>query len=442
MKSQVAAVVIVAAIASFCAHAQRQDSVQGMQSAYGIIDTIIVAGNEKTRDYVIRDEMTLKPGSVATYELMEYDKGRIYSLGLFTRVDIEYYKLDSLRLLYVDVRERWYILPVPIFGFRDGDPKKPFYGAGLLYNNFRGCNQRLSASIVFGYDPSVAFSFFDPLIDREKNLYFSGNLSSSKVRNRSDVEAALTGNFDERHYDINATVGRRLSLYETGGVNLGYHIVDVSLYRQGRTASTSGHDAYLYGTLDYTYDSRDLREYATSGQFASFYITKYGFGDADLNFTRFGADIRHYFPLPLNLSLATRAYGTIVSGSFIPTYARAYLGYGERVRGYFNTVFEGENLAGASVELRYSLLKARTIVFSAIPMPEEFSIWRFGISLALFADAGRTWFRKDVLTFSSFASGYGGGIHFLLPYGYVMRVEYAFNDYFKGQFILDLKTSI
>ena len=441
MKSQLA-VILMVTLSPLQAIAQQGDSVRSVHPVYGIIDTIVIAGNEKTRDYVIRDEMTLKPGSVATYEQIEFDRNRIYSLGLFTKVDIDYFNLDTLRLLYVDVRERWYIIPLPIFGFRDGDPKKPYYGAGLLYNNFRGCNQRLFGSVVFGYDPSVDFSFSDPLIDRRQNLFFSAGLSSSKVRNRSDVEAALTGPFDERHYDINATVGRRFNLYESGGINLGYHIVDVSSYRQGRTASPTGHDDYLYGTLSYAYDSRDLREYATSGHYTSLSITKFGFGDAVLDFTRIGADIRHYFPLPFNFSLAVRGYGSIVSGSFIPTYARAYLGYGERVRGYFDTVYEGEDLAGATVELRYSLLKARTIVFTAIPIPEEFAIWRFGISLALFADAGRTWFRKDVLTFGSFASGYGGGIHFLLPYGYVMRLEYAFNEYFKGQFILDLRTSI
>jgi outer membrane protein insertion porin family len=441
MKSQ-RLVILVAAMTSLNARAQETDSVRVRHPTYGIIDTVIITGNEKTRDYVIRDEMTLKPGSVATFDQIEYDRNRIYSLGLFTRVDIDYFKLDSLRLLYVDVRERWYIIPLPIFGFRDGDPKKPYYGAGLLYNNFRGCNQRLYGSVVFGYDPSIDFSFYDPLIDREQNLYFSLGLSSAKVRNRSDIEAALTGPFDERHYDINASLGKRFTLYETAGIDLGYHIVDVSVYRQGRTASSSGRDSYLYGTVNYVYDSRDLKEYATSGHFTDLSITKYGFGDADLDFARYTADIRHYIPLPFNFSLAMRAYGSIVSGGLIPTYARAYLGYSERVRGYFDTVSEGEDLAGATLELRYSLLKARTIIFTALPIPEEFSIWRFGISLALFADAGRTWFRKDVLTLGSFASGYGAGIHFLLPYSYVMRVEYAFNEYFKGQFILDLRTSI
>jgi len=411
-------------------------------SSPGRIDTVIISGNQKTRDYVILNEMTLRSGTRATPEAIEFDRNRIYSLGLFTRVDIFFDSLDTQRFLLVDVSERWYLIPLPLFGFRDGDPKKFYYGAGLLHNNFRGANQKLFGMVTLGYNPSFALSFLDPLLDSEHNLYFSGRTSYSIVRNRSEVESALTGDFDERHYEINTTLGKRFSLYETAGIELGYQIVSIGSYRQGRTASPNGHDRFITAGVNYTYDSRDLREYASRGLFLGFSITKLGLGEADLNFARFGADIRTYVPLPLDFTFAARVHGTIVSGGTVPTYARAYFGYGERLRGYFKTVFEGENLLGSTVELRFPLLKARTFDVTSLPLPKEFALWRFGISLAVFANTGATWFRGDKLQFRSFYSGYGGGIHFLLPYSVVVRTEYAFNEFRKGQFILDLRASI
>ena len=98
-------------------------------------------------------------------------------------------------------------------------------------------------------------------------------------------------------------------------------------------------------------------------------------------------------------------------------------------------------MAGASVELRWPLLKPRTFHFSAITIPQEFSVWRFGVNLALFADAGTTWFRGEKLSLDSFVSGYGGGIVFLLPYDIVVRTEYALNQFRKGQFIIDFRSS-
>lgn len=423
--------------------ARAQDSTRFRASnVLGIVDTIIVAGNAKTESYVILDEMTLKPGSLVTAEAIQFDRNRIYSLGLFTSVDMFYDSLDTQRLVLVEVHERWYIIPIPILGARDGDPDKLFYGAGILHNNFRGRNQKLYGSAVFGFDPAFSFSFIDPLFDRQNNLYVGFSLSTSNVRNRSLVESALTGDFDERHFEISGTIGKRLSLFEAAGMDGGIHYVKTSLYRQGRTASPNGVDVYLYLTAQYAYDSRDLREYATRGTFLQLFYTKNGFGESDVDFSRFGVDARQYIPLRGPLSFALRGHATMLSGTLIPTYARGYFGSGERIRGYYKTIWEGENLMGGTAELRCALFDTRTFLFSSLPLPPEFSVWRFGMSLALFAETGLAWYRQDKLRMESFVSGFGAGLHFLLPYGYVLRTEYALSDEGQGQFILDLRGSI
>jgi len=423
-------------------HCQTHDRLQGTDRTFLTIDTILILGNKKTKEFVILDEMTLKRGMQVTAEDIEYNRGRIYSLGLFTRVDIDFQRVDSTGILIVDVSEGWYIIPIPIFGFRDGDPKRIFYGAGLLHNNFRGVNQKLYGSFTLGYDPSGNFQFQDPLIDREAQLYFGIAFGTAKVRNRSATEAAITGDFDERHYDGSILLGKRLNLFERVGVNVGYSVVQVSNYRVGRTASPSGRDDYFHCTVDYTFDSRDLSEYASRGAFTSLSITRNGFGESEVDFMRYGADFRHYFPLPFDLTFATRAYGSIVSGGILPTYAHSYFGFGERIRGYYREIFEGEDITGATVELRFPILRPLTINVTAIPIPEEFAIWRFGFGLALFADAGAAWHRADELKLSSFLPGYGAGIHFLLPYGFIGRVEYARNKLGRGEFIFDLRGSI
>ncbi len=411
------------------------------RASYGIIDTVVVIGNEKTKEFVITREMTLKAGMDATPDLVEFDRGRIYSTGLFTRVDVTVVPVGGRNLLIVDVNERWYIIPLPIFGFREGDPKKPFYGAGLLHNNFRGLNQKLFGSIVLGYNPSLALSFSDPWIDRENDLYFSGAFSFSRIKNKSNIAIANTSNFDELHYEINGVLGKRFNIYENVGVQLGYQIVSVTDARPGATVASNGTDRFLFGGISYSFDSRNLRDYTTQGTFFAVSVAKYGFGESQLSFTRFGADFRRFTPLPLDFTFASRIHGSIVAGGVIPTYARSYFGYGERIRGYYTTVFEGENIFGTSVELRWPLVTPRTIVFSAIPLPQEFAVWRFGISLELFADAGTTWFRGDKVDLNSFASGYGAGVVFLLPYDIVVRTEYARNNLARSQFVLGIRSA-
>ncbi|MCK5573107.1 MAG: BamA/TamA family outer membrane protein [Bacteroidetes bacterium] len=423
-------------------YAQDHAPESGLTRVLGIIDTVIVAGNTSTEKYVILNEMSLKPGSPVTQEEMDYDRDRIYSLGLFTRVEIYYDSLATQRFLYVDVRERWHLIPIPIFGFRDGDPKKIFFGGGILHNNLRGRNQKLLAYLTLGYDPSFSVSYYDPLFDHENRLSFSASLSYNRIRNRSEIQEELWGEFDENHYNASVGLGKRFSLYQSANVSAGYKLLKVSEYRPGRTVSTDGTDSFVHITLSYTYDSRDLFEYPTRGTFLQIFVTKQGLGFGPVNFARYGVDVRKYFMLPLKLTLVLRLKGSVVSGGEVPTYAQAYYGYGERIRGYFYTVFQGEDIVGGTVEFRYPLFPATTYHVTFIPLPPEFAYWRFGIGLALFGDTGTTWFRGEKLTWRFLYSGFGGGLDFLLPYSLVVRLQYAWNNHFQGQFILDLRKPV
>ncbi len=161
-----------------------------------------------------------------------------------------------------------------------------------------------------------------------------------------------------------------------------------------------------------------------------------------MNYTAFGLDMRTYLNLPLSLTLAMRVNGTLMTGNEIPTYAHVFLGYGDRVRGYFTTVFEGENVACSTIELRFPLLAPRVFRVNGSLLPDEFSVWRFGLGLSLFADAGTTWYRGARVRLQSCVSGYGGGIDVMLPYGILVRTDYAWNNLGRGQFILDFRHAI
>jgi hypothetical protein len=54
-----------------------------------------------------------------------------------------------------------------------------------------------------------------------------------------------------------------------------------------------------------------------------------------------------------------------------------------------------------------------------------------------FVDVGKTWYRGERFFHQPWYSGYGVGLHFLLPYSLIVRTEYAFTMKHQGQFILD-----
>ncbi len=405
------------------------------------VGTVTLIGNERTKDFVILREMSLKEGIAITSQLIEYDKNRIYSLGLFNRVEIKVAAGDSNRAhIVVELNERWFLFPFPIFGIKDRDWDKAFYGFGVLHNNFRGRNEKLFASFVFGFDPSVSLYYRNSFLDEEGSYYLDARLSAARVRNRSLLAKQPAGDFDEKHFSIGSSVGRRFGIYHTVWISGGYEVVDISDQIPLRTFSSDGIDRFPILGLGYTYDTRDLREYPSSGNFFRVTVTKFGWPSADFDIVRYAGDARQFVPLPGGFVAGARVFTDLAAAGPTPSYNRVFFGYGERIRGHFKEVMEGENLFGATAEIHYPLLAPRYITVNFLP--KEFGLWRFGMTAALFADAGTAWFRNQPFSLNTFSKGYGGGIHFLLPYSIILRTEYAWDENRKGEFIFDVGASL
>jgi outer membrane protein assembly factor BamA len=406
-----------------------------------VVEKVAVIGNQKTKGYVLLREMELKAGDYITADALENDRSRIYNLGLFNRVDIGYVAAEPPHAtLIVAVQERWYIYPFPIAGIKDRDWKKLYFGAGLIHQNFRGRNEKLYAALVLGYDPAVILSYRNPMIDEALNDFIEAGVAWRVVRNHSITALVDSREFDERHFSALLSIGRRFGVAHTIRASAGFSYVRVSDYRTGRTMSPSGEDSFPVLGLGYTYDTRDAADYALAGEFVRATITKSGVPGSSLDFVRYAGDFRRFVPLVSRLTLAGHVFGDLVAAGPTPSYNRTYFGYDQRIRGHFYEVYEGECQFGASSELRFALLPARYIKLGFIPVP-EFSVWKFGVFLAAFADAGTVWFRGEPFALNRFLGGYGAGVHILLPYGFVLRMEYARNRRSSGELILDFTSA-
>lgn len=401
-----------------------------------VIREIRIEGNEDTKDFIILREMSLKVGDKVTNEAVERDKQRIYNLGLFNKVDIDYAEDGEMATVLVRVHERWYIFPFPIVGFRHRDPKKLYYGAGLAHLNFRGRNEKLIFDFALGYDRWAELIYQTPKLTSDDDIFFRASLLTSRVQNLSPTR----GYYQQQRYLAGVTVGKRFGFYEMLSGQLTYDEWKVSDAIARGTISPDGRDAFVSLGLTYSYDTRDVREYTTSGQEVSLQVSKVGFGETGVDFFRYGYNVSSFFPLFGDLSIGGRTHGTFSSGGPVPPYRYVYFGYGERIRGYFNDVVEGENIAGGNVEVRIPILSPRYYEFPYSPLP-EFSLWRYGLYAALFADAGKAWFRSEGFGGRKWYSGFGAGLHFLLPYSIIVRTEYAWNRKGRGQFVLDFGAS-
>ncbi len=402
-----------------------------------IVHEVVVTGNEVTKDYIILREMKLRPGVEVTPEVLEHDQKRIYSLGLFNKVDVAVREESAKATVVVTVDERWYFFPFPVFGFRFRDPKNIYYGVGVLHNNVRGRNEKLFASFALGFDRWVQVVYQNPKLTDGNDIFFRGQVMYAKVHNLSRTN----GMYNQINFKSSLMVGKRYGLYQTLLGWIDYDVWTISNPGLQRTVSPDGQDAFFTLGANYMFDSRDVREYPTGGAFVSLSARKHGFGESDMDLFRYGYDARVFVPLMDGVTLATRSFASFISGGIVPTYRNVYFGYDERIRGHFHTVLEGENIFGLSSEVRIPLLHPRYYQLPFEFIIPQFRTLRYGLYAGVFFDAGKIWYRSSSFGNVPWYAGYGGGLHILLPYSMVVRTEYGISLEGKGEFILDFGVS-
>jgi outer membrane protein assembly factor BamA len=392
---------------------------------------ILVQGNEKTQEEIILREMKLKPGDKFDPIKVEADRLRIQNLGIFNRVEIDVVPTPRGVILVVSVSEMWYIFPYPIVFRNERDWSRISIGAGLLHTNFRGRREIIDFSFWLGFNPAVRLSYSNPWILGKLKFYTSFSVFAKKIRNQSFT--VLDSSVNENQIGFNWRIGKRFGLFTYLDINLGYRQLTSS--EPTLTLSSSKKDKLPSVGISFTYDSRDLWEYAHQGHYVNLWLKKTGFLGMAVDYLRYGADLRKYIPIGPT-TLAFRGATNLSTGT-IPLYDEVHFGFLTRIRGHFSERRTGKNLAVGSVEFRFPIRKITYHdlgLFST--MGRYGSNFRFGISGGIFLDTGAVWPYRESFD-NKILTGWGAGLLFHLPYMNILRVEYGFNEDWQGQIIVD-----
>lgn len=412
-----------------------------------IVKNIIITGNNVTKDEIILREMTLKKGSKFTLEKYSDDLLNIYNLALFTKVDIiPIPQTDKEITINVDVKERWYILPLPSGGLEDGEWKKVWASINLRWDNFRGRNERVNIGFKVFYNPSVSARYYVPWIGKKLHLFMGIGGGWQRNRNQSLIAVGKESgsgtikygdeNYDNIQYGADFTIGRYFGRHFAVFTDYRFNHLKVTKYQPGRTLSADGIDRYLTLGGGIFYDSRDLIEYATRGIYFKTHYYRFGFIDKEINFGRYTIENQSFIPVNFTknyyVTVASRLFTSLAIGAVIPVYNHEYLGYSEDyVRGWKKKAFEGDDVFTIYNEIRFPIIKPRYVkgkqmaVVKDIPIIKNLDI-RHGLYVTLIYDIGTVWYKHENIFNKRFLSGAGIGINVIAPFGYVLRADWVF----------------
>jgi len=400
------------------------------------IDSIQLSGNDITQDFIILRELTFKIGDTVNKKTLLYNRERVFSLNLFNKVDFFIIKENAINILLIEIKESWYIYPLPFITSRDGDIHRSTYGLNLNYKNFRGRNETLQATVGVGYDPFYSISYQNPALFFENDIGLTATTSYSKVYNNSENALKAAGtDFQYKVVNVHLTLSKRLDQFNLLSVMVGYDYIEApytDMY--GITATGGNIDRYLLLGGSYLIDTRDLKQYSLNGFYGYVQYFHKGFLENNINYNLMQADFRTYHTIVEDLSAKFRVAYRGTFGNEVPYYDYSMLDYsGFIVRGHRNEHPEATNMIVTSAEISYPIVSEWDFSIKLPLLPESLTSARIGVFINLFYDAGTVFSNESTLAINNFLSGYGVGISFLvLPY-YGLRFEYSLNPRGSGE---------
>jgi len=403
------------------------------------IDSIKIVGNEKTKEFIILRELTIEPGDSIDYETLQFNKERVFSLGIFTRVDLRIKKEDGFNKLMIMVEESWYIFPVPFINVPEKTFSRVSYGINFYYLNFRGRNETIKSTLSFGYDPFYSLTYRNPVLIPSADISFLLSGVYSTPINKSLTADSIHGDyFDYKTSGGLISFGKRLNLSNNIYFSFGFNYIEApSSHDAPIMASDTRIDRSFAAGISYTFDTRNLKQFADEGHLLSADYTYKGIGTDKISYSIFTVDVRNYRKVVGDLIFKVRAAGRFTFGNKVPYYDYSILGYNYYTRGNRYLVREGNNALIGSMEFGYPLLKEWNFKMKLPVIPHSLTRARIKIIFNLFADAATTFNNGDKLLINDFNSGYGVGLTFLIMPYFIFRTEYAWNEMGKGEFLLE-----
>lgn len=443
---------------------------QDLYKGLFVVSEITINGNNKTKVSIILRELDFQLGdSIAPSELIEKienSKSNLRNTLLFNFVNIEYQIVGFHVNFTIELTERWYIWPVPIFEIAERNLpaflESPNwaeinYGFFLNRSNFSGRKEHLQLKARWGYKEQFGLSFSIPNIGKgqKHGVEFGLNkFRQQEVQYRTKDNQPLSYSNRSAYivssFSAIATHTYRPKFYAKHLISLS--INTISLHEDSLRNDYYGSDADLMSWFNlqyvFEYDKRDYKIYPLHG-----YLVKVGF-------SKRGIGIMDDFNAPktfLNLSgsinseLAPRLYLENVAkirftkDEDLPNLFRQALGYTTYLRGFELYTIDGNTFGVCVNNLKYNLLPTQNFKLPLIPW-EQFNKMHLAIYTNLFFDMayvqGKYYYNPAVgntlqnqLLYST-----GIGIDLVSYYDQVYRFEYTINSLGQSGIFLHLET--
>lgn len=427
----------------------------------GVVEDIVLVGNDKTRDKVITRELKLKKGKPFNKFQASRSMERLYNLGYFEDVNMKLLpgkENEHNVIIEIDVIEQKTGIVTVGAGYSDSDGTVGIVELGDT--NFRGTGDKVNFHWEFGGagdGKNYTISYTHPWINDNGDSLGASIFNRIYEYDDYDAKGHEIAEYDKRRKGWNLTWGHVTDEYRTNYFNFesskesyddhdGFdwqgHARDkfARAEEYGYTATVSPSGEHIsaadnmaadwkraiwdnFGTTNsftftHVFDNRDNYFNASKGHRLSFAAQWGGHGlGGDYDFYKFTAEGRFYKNLGSSHILALRLMAGYIDGDV--SYGNLFsLGGSNTLRGYEDDQFKGKKMYAGTLEYRFPIAKkVQGVLFTDVG-----STWSL--------DSGKIpWYDDD----DSLNWAVGVGLRLQTPIGPI-RLDYGHGDQNKFHF--------
>lgn len=324
----------------------------------GIIDKIMIEGNEKTKDYIVARNILTEPGMIYNENLIKEDLVRLYATQAFKDVTREIEPSEEIPDAYditIKIQEQR-TASISVGGGLD-TVTGLFGSMGITENNFRGRCERLSLTGLVGTGVILNDSSVKDHMNIQAELsYFKPYFYNADTSLNTRIFFRDFGSYQvplavERRYGGEVTLAHKLKFnrHATGTFSLGAENIDVkegdfngisALYRRynipiSERAKQLEGGLFLSLSPALLYDTRDSATVTRHGTMASLrFDENIGLNGFDKTNGKLTGMIKQYIPVAKKSSLSFTVKGGGAIHGDIPEVMAYRLGGPYTVRGF------------------------------------------------------------------------------------------------------------
>ena len=401
-----------------------------------VVSKILLKGNNKTKSFVILNELPISVGDTIQIKdlktIKNEIKNNVFNTSLFNYVTVNDSIINNNKIIFIiNVVERWYIWPYPILEHADinfssflfnQNWSKINYGLMTVLYNLRGRRDFLKIKFRKGYKEQYGITYYNPYLNKKNTFLYSFEINKN-IRHEYPI-GIKNLKFDYYKNDtlkvFDNNFGKFTIIYRK---NL-YTFISFSSYFSQTTylinSQTKQQTLIFKPSISYNIDKRDIHYYSLKGYYINI-KSSYAkvFSDSSNDFVSFTLDFRKYLPINKKVNFSFRTF----LNPFVDNFRNDYNSYVKNHIRATDFLVYPTNFS-IQTSLKYNIMPQKDFVLKFIPF-EKINRPFLSIYSGLFSDVAiipKKFLQERILYSAGFF------IDFVTYYDKVLRIEIGANS--------------